>query len=69
MAARNSIAREEGNEMITNPIAFGIAVFFALITIAPKRPGFGESMKDYAATAAGALIAGFFAMLSVSGPL
>jgi hypothetical protein len=55
--------------MIANPIAFGIAVFFALITIAPKRPGFGESMKDYAATAAGALIAGFFAMLSVSGPL
>jgi hypothetical protein len=27
--------------MITK-FAFGAAVFFALVTIAPKRPGFGE---------------------------
>jgi hypothetical protein len=52
--------------MITNPIALGIAVFFALVTIAPKRPGFGESIKDYLATVAGALIAGIFAALSMS---
>jgi hypothetical protein len=30
--------------MVTNPIAFGIAVFFALVTVAPKRPDFGEKM-------------------------
>jgi len=51
--------------MITNPIAFGVAVFFALVTIAPKRPGFGESFKDYLAIAAGAAIAALFAALSV----
>jgi hypothetical protein len=53
--------------MITNPIAFGLVVFIALVTVAPKRPGFGEVMKDYVATTAGAIIAGLFAMLSVSG--
>lgn len=61
-----------GNElegkMIGSPLAFGIAVFFALITIAPKRPGFGESFKDYAATTAGALMAAIFAALSIGLP-
>ncbi|MBN8980087.1 MAG: hypothetical protein J0I29_02255 [Rhizobiales bacterium] len=43
--------------MVTNPIAFAIATFFAIVTLAPKRPGFGESAKDYIATMAGAIVA------------
>lgn len=50
--------------MITNPIAFGIAVFFAIVTLAPKRPGFGESAKDYLAVMAGAIIAAAFSIFS-----
>jgi hypothetical protein len=55
--------------MITSPIFLGLAVFFAVITIAPKRPGFGEAMKDYVATTVGALITAAFAILAVSPPL
>ena len=31
--------------MITNPIALASPCFFALVTVAPKRPDFGESHK------------------------
>jgi hypothetical protein len=51
--------------MIHNPIAFGIAVFFALLTIAPKRPGFGESFKDYLSTTVGAFLAAVSAVYSM----
>jgi len=53
--------------MITNPIAFGAAIFFAVITVAPKRPGFGENLKDYLAIALGAILASIFAVYSVAG--
>jgi hypothetical protein len=52
--------------MIVNPLAFGIGVFFALITIAPKRPDFGERWSDYLAILAGAIISATFFSVSVS---
>lgn len=52
--------------MITSPIALGIAVFFAIVTVAPKRPDFGESARDYLAIVAGAVIAAVFSMLAIA---
>ncbi|MBS4001772.1 MAG: hypothetical protein KGZ91_00215 [Afipia sp.] len=52
--------------MIVNPIALGVAVFFAIVTLAPKRPGFGESAKDYLAVMAGAIITAVFSIFAFS---
>ncbi len=51
--------------MTPNPILPGIAVFVALITIAPKCPNLGEHFKDYLATGVGAFIAAVFVALSM----
>jgi hypothetical protein len=48
--------------MITSPILFAVAVFFALVTIAPERKGF----IGWLSTMTGALIAAVLIAFSFS---
>jgi hypothetical protein len=51
--------------MIINPLALGVAIFFALLTIAPKRPDFGERFKDYLSVMVGAFLSAIFVVASM----
>jgi hypothetical protein len=53
--------------MTASPIAFGIAVFLTFVTVAPKRPAFGEKGKDYLPLVLGVFLTAVFAVAAISG--
>jgi hypothetical protein len=52
--------------MIASPIAFGIAVFLTLVTVAPRRPDFGVKGKDYLPRVLGVFLTATFAVVAIS---